>query len=259
MDARARPRRRPFRLRPRGASARPRAASSRSFNYGRGREGLIPLWVGEGDLPTPAFIARGGGAGRSRRRDLLHLAARHPGTARGASPATTSALLRRGPSTRSGSSSPSAACRRSRSRCASSRARATRCWSRPRPGRTSSARSRVGGRRARRRCPMARRPGRAGARPRPARGRRDAAHPRHRASTRPPTRPAGPRRATTSRAILRSRAGTACGSSPTRSTAASSTSRRSCERAGRTPSFRDVMERRTTASCSSRPSPRTGR
>ena len=26
------------------------------FNYGRGREGLIPLWVGEGDLPTPRFI-----------------------------------------------------------------------------------------------------------------------------------------------------------------------------------------------------------
>ena len=25
-------------------------------NYGRGRAGLIPLWVGEGDLPTPAFI-----------------------------------------------------------------------------------------------------------------------------------------------------------------------------------------------------------
>jgi aspartate/methionine/tyrosine aminotransferase len=25
-------------------------------NYGRGREGLIPLWIGEGDLPTPAFI-----------------------------------------------------------------------------------------------------------------------------------------------------------------------------------------------------------
>src|SRR5881275_2986533 len=25
-------------------------------NYGRGREGLVPLWVGEGDLPTPAFI-----------------------------------------------------------------------------------------------------------------------------------------------------------------------------------------------------------
>lgn len=25
-------------------------------NHGRGCEGLIPLWVGEGDLPTPAFI-----------------------------------------------------------------------------------------------------------------------------------------------------------------------------------------------------------
>jgi len=28
------------------------------FNYGRHRKGLIPLWVGEGDLPTPAFIAK---------------------------------------------------------------------------------------------------------------------------------------------------------------------------------------------------------
>src|SRR3712207_7851838 len=27
------------------------------YNYGRGRPGLIPLWVGEGDLPTPGFIA----------------------------------------------------------------------------------------------------------------------------------------------------------------------------------------------------------
>jgi aspartate/methionine/tyrosine aminotransferase len=26
------------------------------FNYGRQRDGLIPLWAGEGDLPTPAFI-----------------------------------------------------------------------------------------------------------------------------------------------------------------------------------------------------------
>jgi aspartate/methionine/tyrosine aminotransferase len=26
------------------------------FNYGRGREGLIPLWTGEGDLATPEFI-----------------------------------------------------------------------------------------------------------------------------------------------------------------------------------------------------------
>ncbi|RIK83965.1 MAG: aspartate aminotransferase [Hyphomicrobiales bacterium] len=27
------------------------------INHARGREGLIPLWVGEGDLPTPSFIA----------------------------------------------------------------------------------------------------------------------------------------------------------------------------------------------------------
>jgi len=27
------------------------------FNYGRGRQGLILLWVGEGDLPTPPFIS----------------------------------------------------------------------------------------------------------------------------------------------------------------------------------------------------------
>ena len=27
------------------------------MNRARGREGLIPLWVGEGDLPTPSFIA----------------------------------------------------------------------------------------------------------------------------------------------------------------------------------------------------------
>jgi aspartate/methionine/tyrosine aminotransferase len=26
------------------------------FNYGRGRPGLIPMWAGEGDLPTPDFI-----------------------------------------------------------------------------------------------------------------------------------------------------------------------------------------------------------
>jgi aspartate/methionine/tyrosine aminotransferase len=27
------------------------------FNHGRGRQGLIPLYVGEGDLPTPSFIS----------------------------------------------------------------------------------------------------------------------------------------------------------------------------------------------------------
>ena len=27
------------------------------FNHGRNKPGLIPLWAGEGDLPTPGFIA----------------------------------------------------------------------------------------------------------------------------------------------------------------------------------------------------------
>lgn len=32
-------------------------------NHGRGKEGLIPLWVGEGDLPTPDFITAAAVAG----------------------------------------------------------------------------------------------------------------------------------------------------------------------------------------------------
>ncbi|MCZ8182562.1 MAG: pyridoxal phosphate-dependent aminotransferase [Beijerinckiaceae bacterium] len=32
------------------------------FDYGRGRPGLIPLWVGEGDMPTPASIAEAASA-----------------------------------------------------------------------------------------------------------------------------------------------------------------------------------------------------
>jgi len=46
------------------SSMRPEATGSPEsgivavFNYGRGREGLIPLWTGEGDLPTPEFIHR---------------------------------------------------------------------------------------------------------------------------------------------------------------------------------------------------------
>ena len=36
------------------------------FDYGRGRQGLIPLWVGEGDLPTPAFISEAAKASLDR-------------------------------------------------------------------------------------------------------------------------------------------------------------------------------------------------
>lgn len=42
-------------IRPEAAGA-PASGIVEVFNYGRGRPGLIPLWVGEGDMPTPDFI-----------------------------------------------------------------------------------------------------------------------------------------------------------------------------------------------------------
>ena len=42
-------------LRPSAASL-PESGILKVFNYGHRKEGLIPLWAGEGDLPTPQFI-----------------------------------------------------------------------------------------------------------------------------------------------------------------------------------------------------------
>src|SRR3954451_7050739 len=42
-------------LRPEAEKA-PTSGIVEVFTYGRNRPGLIPLWVGEGDMPTPAFI-----------------------------------------------------------------------------------------------------------------------------------------------------------------------------------------------------------
>lgn len=39
------------------ALAAPSSGIVEVFDYGRNKAGLMPLWVGEGDLPTPAFIA----------------------------------------------------------------------------------------------------------------------------------------------------------------------------------------------------------
>ena len=44
-----------FPLRPEAAGA-PASGIVEVSTYGRAREGVIPLWVGEGDQPTPAFI-----------------------------------------------------------------------------------------------------------------------------------------------------------------------------------------------------------
>lgn len=38
------------------AQSAPESGIVEAMNYGRGRDGMIPLWAGEGDLPTPAFI-----------------------------------------------------------------------------------------------------------------------------------------------------------------------------------------------------------
>src|ERR1051326_2951401 len=39
------------------ARAAPDSGIVEVMNYGRAREGVIPLWAGEGDMPTPAFAA----------------------------------------------------------------------------------------------------------------------------------------------------------------------------------------------------------
>jgi aspartate/methionine/tyrosine aminotransferase len=40
------------------AAATPRSGIGEIVTYARGRENLMPLWIGEGDLPTPDFITR---------------------------------------------------------------------------------------------------------------------------------------------------------------------------------------------------------
>src|SRR3954465_8396504 len=40
----------------REAQAAPESGIVEGMNYGRRRGGVTPLWAGEGDLPTPAFI-----------------------------------------------------------------------------------------------------------------------------------------------------------------------------------------------------------
>ena len=65
------------------------------FNYGRGRRGPDPA-LGRRGRPADARLHRRGGDALARGgRDLLHLAARHPRAARGARRATTSGIYGR--------------------------------------------------------------------------------------------------------------------------------------------------------------------
>ena len=85
------------------------------FNYGRARPGLIPLWAGEGDLPTPAFISDA--AARSLRAgETFYTYQRGIPELRAALARYHERTYRPAVSPPSASSSPAAACRRSRSR-----------------------------------------------------------------------------------------------------------------------------------------------
>jgi aspartate/methionine/tyrosine aminotransferase len=60
------------------ALAAPESGIVEVFNYGRGREGLIPLWVGEGDLPTPDFICRAANASLAAGETFYEAQRGHP-------------------------------------------------------------------------------------------------------------------------------------------------------------------------------------
>lgn len=49
-----------------GSRGVPESGIVELFNYGRGRQGLIPLWVGEGDLTAPSFVAEAASRSLSR-------------------------------------------------------------------------------------------------------------------------------------------------------------------------------------------------
>ena len=80
------------------ATAAPESGIVEVVNYARGREGLIPLWVGEGDLPTPDFVSRAAAdalmAGLPRRPGVRRRKARTPACSRSADPGSMSRVRR---------------------------------------------------------------------------------------------------------------------------------------------------------------------
>ena len=102
----------------------PESGIVEAMNYGRRRGGVIPLWAGEGDMPTPAFIAEA--ATRSLAAgETFYTWQRGIPELREALARYHARLYGRDSRPRS-SSSPVPACRRSRSRLPCARARATR-------------------------------------------------------------------------------------------------------------------------------------
>ena len=214
-------------------------------------KGLIPLWVGEGDLPTPDFISDAAVQVAPRRRDLLHLPARPAGTSRRARPLPRArlrqtvrcrALLRH----RFGGMQAIQIAARMVSGVGDEVLVPTPAW--PNFVSRRRRRRRHSGRRAddvRQR--------RLDARPRPACS--TSATPKTKAIfLNSPSNPTGWTASLDElqRDPRRSPASAACGSSPTRSITASSTRARARRRSTTSPI-------RTTGSSSSTPSPRTGR
>ena len=68
---------------PRSRAKNPIRASSPPSITGFRRPACHPLWAGEGNVPTPEAFCRAGNRKPAQGRDLLHLAARHSGIARG--------------------------------------------------------------------------------------------------------------------------------------------------------------------------------
>ncbi len=206
-------------------------------NYARDRDGLIPLWVGEGDLPTPAFIRDAADERRSGAGETFY-------TWQRGIPELREALSRYYTRHFGQRFSPGAFLR-GRLRHAGDPARRAGAGLARRRGRLPDAG--LAESRRRRIDPAGAQPGsRAGCEFADGRwpldldrlaGGDHAAAPRRCSSTRRPTRPAGPRpRRTCKRPCWRWPASAACGSSPTRST------RCYYYGGGRAPSFLDMME-----------------
>ena len=193
------------------------------FDYGRGRQGLIPLWVGEGDLPTPSFISEAAKASLDNGEtfytaqggipDLREAIAAYMTRVYGAAPGGGAFAPKQFFVTIGGMHAIEIA-------TDSSQVPAMKRWSPRPPGRILSARSKA---RARARSPFGSMRQGAGVLTRrnwpPPSRRRHAPF----FSIRPPIRPASSRPARKSRRRSRSHAATTFGSSPTRSTAASLT------------------------------------
>lgn len=101
-------------LRPEARNA-PESGIVEVVNHGRLKPGLIPLWVGEGDLATPEFIVRAANKSLADGETFYTGSAAFRTCARRWRATTPRSMA--APSPWTASTSPAPACSRSRSRC----------------------------------------------------------------------------------------------------------------------------------------------